>query len=400
MSELAIKGNSTVSNYLQFYLTSMKLDGTKTEHSKRERELAENALMLISKYALEKDIKLSALDQISVINNVKSIVKLGINASMRETLYVVDYDGKIVLAPYKNGFTQLFQNFGMNVNRILDIWYIRQGDEFKMPRYVGAKMTDAEYQQNSTYGKVLKVCVVYETKDKQVKYAFSERNNVIPSLIAHIQNANRKDKDIDKHIQKIKELDDIDKALEYILPLKNQWGGYYCSPAWRTATESMLETKMLGAITRKFPTVEFVDVDMALAYNDVINAEYQDSTAITRSFDNDEKLKEDLNNGVVGSETVVEQEQEKVDVNVSKDFVEVDEKPSDVVVEVVEEEKPKIDEKVVEMEQNVSKNEKNIPNDKSIPSNNSLFTQENKAVTPKKEEVKEVEDDFASFLKD
>lgn len=317
-NNLAVK-RTAVGNFLDFYLKETNV--FTLPESSVDKNLVKQSLVKIVEYATTNNIKLSDLSQASVVSAVELVKALGINPTLPNMAYVVVYGDKLSIEPYKFGYIEIFRNHGADVARILNIWSIRKNDVFVAPKFIGAKMTEAEYEQNTTYGKVLKIVLQYETTYGEIKYLMAERNNIIPSLIGHIKKigGNKFKNDVDKAVAKIQELDEFDSAYKYV---KDNFS-HLLSPAWKDYPETMFETKMINFIVRNHPISNNAPTHVAQAIKDVVDADFIEVERVDKRV-NDENLKYEVEKeNAIGSVDVEEKEETtntEETSNISKDF--------------------------------------------------------------------------------
>lgn len=311
-NNLTVKRTSA-GNFLDFYLKETNVFNL--PDNSVDKNLVKQSLVKIVEYATTNNIKLSDLSQASVVSAVERVKALGINPTLPNMAYVVVYGDKLSIEPYKFGYIEIFRNHGADVARILNIWSIRKDDFFKAPKFIGAKMTEAEYEQRTTYGKVLKVVLQYETTYGEIKYLMAERNNIIPSLIGHIKKigGSKYKNDVDKAVAKIQELDEFDSAYKYV---RDNFP-HLLSPAWKDFPETMFETKMINFIVRNHPISNNAPTHVAQAIKEVVDADFIEVERVDKRV-NDENLKYEVEKeNVIGSVDVEEKEE---NANISKDF--------------------------------------------------------------------------------
>lgn len=320
---------TAVGNFLDFYLQETNVSNLPNDSV--DKNLVKQSLVKIVEYATTNGIKLSDLSQASVVSAVERVKALGINPTLPNMAYVVVYGDKLSIEPYKFGYIEIFRNHGADVARILNIWSIREKDIFLAPKFIGAKMTEAEYEQNTTYGKVIKIVLQYETTYGEIKYLMAERNNIIPSLIGHIKKigGSKYKNDVDKAVAKIQELDEFDKAYKYV---RDNFP-HILSPAWKDYPENMFETKMINFIVRNHPISNNTPTHVAQAIKNVVDADFIEVERVDKRV-NDENLKYEVEKeNVIGSVDVQEHEEptiKKETSNISKDFNVKDEDDEEV----------------------------------------------------------------------
>lgn len=221
------------------------------------------------------------LDTNGITQILLSVAALQLNATAnpRECYFQIrnvstkDADGKTVwkkkieMGIEGDGFDSLVSRFGRNVKRVYPHWLVREGDEFKYPRYVGLELTPPEWQPKGT-GKVIRVVYPIQSTDGVVDYYISERADVKRNLIAHISNnlmnetfgvcADRYKATEPQKIEiaaKKKELLAKAKELELDAILDSADFDKYISPAWKEeqSRESMIIRKMRNNVVKKIP---------------------------------------------------------------------------------------------------------------------------------------------------
>ncbi|MFA5719478.1 MAG: hypothetical protein WC939_00300 [Acholeplasmataceae bacterium] len=383
----AVAKKTPTTAFIDFYLEQLGVENT--QESSREYNLVKQSLVKIVQYTTEKGIQFRELSSPSIISAVERVKALGINLALPHMGYVVVYGDVLSIEPYKHGYIEIFRNYGADVKRILNIWSIREKDEFVAPKFIGAKMTDAEYKQNTTYGKVIKMVLQYETDYGEIKYLMAERNNIIPSLIGHIKKigGNKFKQDVDKAVDKIQELDDFDKAYKFV----RETYPHLLSPAWKDFPETMFETKMLNFIVRNHPISDKAPMHVVSAVKESIDADFVEvHQPDTKQNDKkvDYEIKEEK---VVGSVKVeVEEEYEEPvkekETNVSKDF------------EVVDEIEPEVEDEEYTVVEETGEIVHDTPKQEPKAETNNVDPQDKPIVD--KEELTEEEKAFASFLED
>lgn len=170
-----------------------------------------------------------------------------------------------------DGNDAILARFGRGVERVCQIWKVREGDTFVYPKYKGLDMTPPEWEPSGT-GKLSKIVypVIMAGHDGKsyVEFYISERADVIKNLIAHINNnlmnetfgiVEKRYKATPDQLSRIdakkKELIakassmDLDSALDCpdLVP--------YISPAWTEphSREAMIERKMRNNAIKKIP---------------------------------------------------------------------------------------------------------------------------------------------------
>ena len=243
-----------------------------------------------------------SLDASNITQTLLSVATLQLNptASPSEVYFqirnvsVKGADGKpvwkkkIEMGVQGDGFDALVSRFGRNVKKVYPCWLVREGDEFKYPRYAGLELTPPEWQPKGM-GKVVRVVYPIQSTDGTVDYYISERTDVKRNLIAHISNnlmnetfgicADRykaTDKQKQEIAEKKRELLNKAKALELDALLDNVEFEKYISPAWREeqSRESMIVRKMRNNVVKKIPK-DFASSLESEIYNESTDETYR-----------------------------------------------------------------------------------------------------------------------------
>lgn len=195
---------------------------------------------------------------------IRNVSSKGIDENGKPTTV---WKKKIEMGIEGDGFDSLVNRFGRNVKKVFPYWLVREGDDFKYPRYVGLELTPPEWQPKGT-GKVVRVVYPVLATDQTLTYYISERADVKKNLIAHISNnmmnetfgvcADRykaDDKQKAEIAQKKKELLSKAKELDLDALLDCDEFDKYISPAWKEeqSRESMIIRKMRNNVTKKIP---------------------------------------------------------------------------------------------------------------------------------------------------
>ena len=245
----------------------------------------------------DKQLDTNGLTQILL-----SVAALQLNATAnpRECYFQIrnvsykDADGKqawkkkIEMGIEGDGYDSLVNRFGRDVKKVYPHWLVREGDDFKYPRYVGLELTPPEWNPKGT-GKVVRVVYPIQSTDGAVDYYIAERADVKKNLIAHISNnlmnetfgicADRYKAD-DKQKQQIaeKKREVLTKAKELDLDALLDSADFdkYISPAWKEeqSRESMIIRKMRNNIVKKIPK-DFSSSYVAEIYNENSDETYK-----------------------------------------------------------------------------------------------------------------------------
>ena len=243
-----------------------------------------------------------SLDTSNITQTLLSVATLQLNptASPSEVYFqirnvsVKGADGKpvwkkkIEMGVQGDGFDALVSRFGRNVKKVYPCWLVREGDEFKYPRYAGLELTPPEWQPKGS-GKVVRVVYPIQSTDGTVDYYIAERADVKRNLIAHISNnlmnetfgicADRykaTDKQKQEIAEKKKELLAKAKTFELDALLDSVEFDKYISPAWKEeqSRESMIVRKMRNNVVKKIPK-DFASSLQAEIYNESTDETYK-----------------------------------------------------------------------------------------------------------------------------
>ena len=243
-----------------------------------------------------------SLDTSNITQTLLSVATLQLNptASPSEVYFqirnvsVKGADGKpvwkkkIEMGVQGDGFDALVSRFGRNVKKVYPCWLVREGDEFKYPRYAGLELTPPEWQPKGS-GKVVRVVYPIQSTDGTVDYYIAERADVKRNLIAHISNnlmnetfgicADRykaTDKQKQEIAEKKKELLTKAKTFELDALLDSVEFDKYISPAWKEeqSRESMIVRKMRNNVVKKIPK-DFASSLQAEIYNESTDETYK-----------------------------------------------------------------------------------------------------------------------------
>ena len=202
------------------------------------------------------------------------------NVSVKDANGDQAWKKKIEFGIEGSGNDALLARFGRDVKKVYPRWLVREGDEFKYPRYVGLNLTPPEWMPKGD-GKVVKIVYPIQSTDGVVDYYIAERADVKRNLIAHMSNnmmnetfgiitGQKKDKSgkmVDRTrydataeektaiAEKKKEILAKAKALDLDAILDSEEFDKYISPAWKEeqSRESMIERKMCNNICKKIP---------------------------------------------------------------------------------------------------------------------------------------------------
>ena len=183
-----------------------------------------------------------------------------------------------------NGFETLVTRYGYGVKEVGRPWEVMDSDDFEFPEYNGLEVVPPKWKRHSGGKKHIIIVYPVMMKNKSVEYAIAERNDVMPSLFAHVKQSlqnvtfgiaesrykatkeqqsqiDAKKKEI---LDALKKCDSVDEMLECEIAQP------YMSPAWIDSSESMILRKMKNKALKKFK------LDFNVMQNDAFN--YSDET--------------------------------------------------------------------------------------------------------------------------
>lgn len=244
-----------------------------------------NMLAKMQELAISNGLEITNMD----LNNITGILQtcamlnLNITAVPREC-YVITRNIKVGDGWKKvfefgiegDGNDKLLRTFGVDVEKVVTPWIVRENDKFTYPSFNGLEITPPTWHPQDYTSAIVRIVYPIIKTDKNVEFHISERESVVHNLQAHISNnimkKNLNDADRDKinDLASTKTLDEILKCPE-LLP--------HISPAWKNAgsCEAMILRKMKNNATKKYPKDfrnAFVSSAFESTYED--NEQYQD----------------------------------------------------------------------------------------------------------------------------
>lgn len=239
--------------------------------------------------AVEKagsSIKDANLDKSSITDVLLKVAALQLNASAspREVYFQVRnekkkdpasgkevWKKKVEMGIEGDGNDSILARFGRGIVEVGQYWKVREFDDFEYPSYDGLNMTAPKWTPRGK-GRISKIVypIIKLGSDgkRYVEFYISEREDVLPNLIAHISNnlmnetfgiakdrysANEAEK---KEIfKKKKEIIDRAKSLTLDEALDDESLMQYISDAWTAphSREAMIERKMRNNAIKKIP---------------------------------------------------------------------------------------------------------------------------------------------------
>jgi hypothetical protein len=297
------KINNTYAPMIERQLTGNGID--MDDYSK---QCVVNAITSINQALDQKGIDWTdpQLDQnnlTEILLNVASL-KLNAAASPREVYFQtrnvkvkgVDGNGnsidvwkkQIEMGIEGDGNDAILSRFGRNVDRVSQIWLVREEDEFTYPTFTGLEMQPPKWTPTGK-GKVIRVVYPIIKTDQTVEYHISEREDVIRNLIAHINNnlmnetfgiaesrfkaTAKQKKEIaakkSEVLNKVKDMS-LDEALDDPETQK------HISPAWKDpqSRESMIIRKMRNNVAKKIPK-DFSNSFVSMQYEKTTDETYK-----------------------------------------------------------------------------------------------------------------------------
>ncbi|SES03162.1 hypothetical protein [Salipaludibacillus aurantiacus] len=293
------KINNTYAPMIERQLTGNGID--MDEYSK---QCVVNAITSINQALDQKGIDWTdpQLDQNNLTEMLLNVASLKLNAaaSPREVYFqtrnvkVKNSQGaevwkkQIEMGIEGDGNDAILSRFGRNVDRVAQIWLVREEDKFTYPSFTGLEMQPPTWTPTGK-GKAVRVVYPIIKTDQTVEYHISEREDVIKNLIAHINNnlmnetfgiaesrfkatADQKKKIAAKKteiLNKVKNMS-IDDALDDEAIQK------HVSPAWKDpqSRESMIIRKMRNNVAKKVPK-DFSNSFVSMQYEKTTDETYK-----------------------------------------------------------------------------------------------------------------------------
>lgn len=192
-----------------------------------------------------------------------------IDPETRKTVEV--WKKKIEMGIEGDGNDSILSRFGRGVQRVCQIWKVRENDGFEYPKFNGLEMTPPQWSPAGS-GKIVRIVypIIMEGHDgnSYAEFYIAERADVIGNLVAHINSnlmnetfglAENKFKASAEQKQKIdakkRELLAKAKSLGLDAALDDPELQPWISPAWTEphSRESMIERKMRNNAIKKIP---------------------------------------------------------------------------------------------------------------------------------------------------
>ena len=202
------------------------------------------------------------------------------------------YKKQVEMGIEGDGNDSILSRFGRGVQRVCQIWKVREGDEFSYPRYTGLEMSPPEWIPHGE-GKLSKIVypIIMQGHDGKsyVEFYIAERKDVIRNLIAHI-NSNLMNETFGVAESRYKATEDqrkkIDQKKKELLKKADSLGldaalddeelQQYISPAWTElhSREAMIERKMRNNAIKKIPK-DFGNGAMETMFEEATNEGYR-----------------------------------------------------------------------------------------------------------------------------
>lgn len=221
-----------------------------------------NMLAKMQELAISNGLEITNMD----LNNITGILQtcamlnLNVTAVPREC-YVITRNTKVGNEWKKvfefgiegDGNDKLLRKFGVDVDKVISPWIVREKDGFTYPSFNGLEITPPTWQPKDYTSDIVRIVYPIIKTDKSVEFHISERESVVHNLQAHIsnnimknKNLNDTDRDTLNDMASKKTLDEILSCPE-LLP--------HISPAWKNAgsRDAMIMRKMKNNATKKYP---------------------------------------------------------------------------------------------------------------------------------------------------
>lgn len=287
-----------------------------------QRECVLNALNNITDVLEANGLTINQMDgsQITQILLQVSALQLNAAATPREVYFIIrnkKSNPKIEMGIEGDGNDAILSRFGRSVKKVYPYWYVREGDEFKLPRYVGLNVAPPEWVP-SYKGRGMYVVYPILSTDDTIHYHITTREDVKPNLIAHMMNNLMWDKNKEEKKRKIREFA-AEHTLDEILDSEEMKSLGQISPAWSEpqSREAMILRKMRNNIVKKIPK-DFSDTFAANVYQE--DDEIVQSMKVVNEFESEAPQQLENKNDYVSFDDVMDnntkQEPEPVKSNV------------------------------------------------------------------------------------
>ena len=165
-----------------------------------------------------------------------------------------------------SGFETLVARYGYGVKEIGKPWEVMDTDDFEFPEYNGLEITPPKWKRHPGGRKHMIIVYPVIMKNKRTEYAIAERNEVMPSLFAHVKQGLQnqtfgiadskykatKDQQAQIEEKKREILDALKKCETIDEMLECELAKPYMSPAWIDSSESMILRKMKNRVMKQF----------------------------------------------------------------------------------------------------------------------------------------------------
>lgn len=355
-NQLALKTAS--GNFQSYYINEVKAkyENLNLPLTQEETRVAIATMNAITKISIEKNIPFKSIDGSTIQTCIEVLMASGLNPTASKQIFFKPTENKntglyeITVEPQADGYITLLQKFGSNIQRYITTWVIREGDEFKQIEWVGIEQKPPMWKPKSTTAKVVRVIVIVQNADGTIDYSLqAERDNVIPSIIGHIRQNHRYFKDVDKVIEDIQKINDLDKILEKYSDYTyqgNKGQVYILGPSWRDHREAMIKTKMVNFACRQRSHAETKDVKEQRTVDYLVNEKTIDDLEEVEIIEHKKDVDNHFEEAKVVGKKFVESDED--DEN-SEDEINVDEE----IIEPIEE----VEEENVERKEDTQENE-------------------------------------------
>lgn len=166
-----------------------------------------------------------------------------------------------------DGNDALLRNFGVGVQKVAPVWFVKEGDDFEYPKRTGFDVKPPSWTEKGLSSKVIRVVYPVKLSGKGEEYLIAERDSVKVNLMAHIRNnllnetfgicktrfdatpeqaqqIKDKKESIFEALRKCETVDDMLECKE---------ARPYISAAWLDSSESMIVRKMRNNAIKRFP---------------------------------------------------------------------------------------------------------------------------------------------------
>lgn len=109
------------------------------------------------------------------------------NVNLAKKGETAKWEKQIEFGIMSDGNDAILARFGRDVQKVHQVWLVRDKDKFSYPKFNGLEMTAPQWEPTGQ-GEVIRVVYPIVKTDKTVEYYIGERRDVLKNLYAHISN--------------------------------------------------------------------------------------------------------------------------------------------------------------------------------------------------------------------